>query len=278
MTKKRRIKPERIIILILIVVLSFSVIGWIINLLTKKHYPEITVVTPEPYVDPVYKHEYDFSKFYFDHYLYYEDDTYTSDVGIDVSYHQADINWQQVKDAGIDFVMIRAGYRGYESGIIHEDERVYSYLKGASEVGLEIGLYFFSQARTVEEAIKEAEYVLHLAKNYTIGAGIAYDMEYVTNHDRIKDLTIEEITANTMAFTNVIREAGYTPIVYDSADWLMNNLYMENLQDNTEFWVASFTTEKEPYPYIYSMWQYSDVGSVPGIYLPVDLNIRIKKK
>ena len=278
MAKKRKIKPFRILLLISILILGIEFIS---NLMERLFYHEpepIVIKTPEPNVDPVYKHDYDFSKFYKDGYLRYDDEQYTSDVGIDVSHYQKDIDWTKVKESGVSFVIIQAGYRGYESGILHENERYRSYIQGALDAGLEVGVYFFSQAIDREEAMEEARFVLKLVKDYEIHCGIAFDMEYVGDYDRIHHLTKEEITQITHSFSETIREAGYTPIIYGSASWLENQLYMEYFQDDCEFWVASFQEEKEPYEYIYSIWQYTEKGIVPGIDHPVDLNIRIKKK
>ena len=278
MAKRRKIKPFRVLLLLTILLIGIQII-W--NVIDGLFYPEpepIVIETHEPDIDPVRKHDYDFSNYYKDTFLHYEDENYTSDIGIDVSHYQNDIDWVTVKNAGVSFAIIQAGHRGYETGLLHENERYRSYIQEAKAAGLEVGVYFFSQANTREEAIEEARFVLKLVKDYPIDCGIAFDMEYVNEYDRIHHLTTEEITQITYAFAETIKGAGYTPIIYGSASWLEHQLYMEYLQDDCEFWVASFQEEYEPYEYVYSIWQYSEKGEVPGINHPVDLNIRMKRK
>lgn len=277
--KQRRIRIDRIIFLALLLFLFTWLLGIFIKVIIKPQLePEIVVVTPEPYVDPVRKHNYDFGKFENAPYLTYEDDTYTSDLGIDVSVHQDYIDWYAVKESGVSFAIIRAGYRGYESGLLNEDEDLRYNLEGSIQAGIETGVYFFSQAISQEEAREEARYTVELIRPYMHQGMIAFDMEYATDHDRIKDLTKEEITAITKAFVLEVKRLGYKPVVYGSASWLMDNLYMDNLQDDCIFWVASFHTEREPFPYEYSIWQYSNTGTINGIPTTVDLNIRLKRK
>ena len=237
------------------------------------------VVSEEPvYVDPVYTHDYSFDTYeVIDQYLRYRSDTYTSQTGLDLSSHQGDINWQKVKDTGIDFVVIRVGYRGYETGLINEDQRFREYIQAAENYGFNVGVYFFSQAVNTEEAAEEAEYVLSMIKDYRISMPIAYDMEQASDHDRIKDLTKEERTQAALAFAKTIKEAGYTPIVYGSSSWLENEISMEDIQDTCGFWVASYTKKKLPMMHQYEIWQYSNKGRVPGISVDVDLNIYMKK-
>ena len=282
---RRKIRPVRLLgvfFFFCMVIFAFSavlrlVLGVIDSLLYRPT-PE-PVVSEEPvYVDPVYTHDYSFDTYeVIDQYLRYRSDTYTSQTGLDLSSHQGEINWQKVKDTGIDFVIIRVGYRGYETGLINEDQRFREYIQAAENYGFNVGVYFFSQAVNTEEAAEEAEYVLSMIKDYRISMPIAYDMEQASNHDRIKDLTKEERTQAALAFAKTIKEAGYTPIVYGSSSWLENEISMEDIQDTCGFWVASYTKKNLPMMHQYEIWQYSNKGRVPGISVDVDLNIYMKK-
>lgn len=282
---RRKIRPVRllgVIFFFCMVIFAFSAVlriaMGVIDSLLYRPTPEPAVSEEPVYVDPVYTHDYSFDTYeVIDQYLRYRSDTYTSQTGLDLSSHQGDINWQKVKDTGIDFVIIRVGYRGYETGLINEDQRFREYIQAAENYGFNVGVYFFSQAVNTEEAVEEAEYVLSMIKDYRISMPIAYDMEQASDHDRIEDLTKEERTQAALAFAKIIKEAGYTPIVYGSSSWLENEIAMEDIQDTCGFWVASYTKKKLPMSHQYEIWQYSNKGRVPGISVDVDLNIYMKK-
>ncbi|MGN1416526.1 MAG: GH25 family lysozyme, partial [Oscillospiraceae bacterium] len=146
---------------------------------------------------------------------YTEDGELTSKLGVDVSYFQQDIDWASVKEAGIDFAMIRVGYRGYESGLINEDKRFHEYMQGAAEAGIETGVYFYSQALTVSEAEAEAEFVISQLEGYNITYPVAFDWE-VTGEDtaRTNDISPSTLTECAAAFCNKIARAGYIPMIY----------------------------------------------------------------
>ncbi len=208
--------------------------------------------------------------------MYYEDDQYTSATGIDVSSYQKEINWENVKADGIDFAMIKVGYRGYSEGEIKDDSRFEENIDGALEAGLDVGVYFFSQATTVQEAVEEAEYVLEKVGDRELAYPIAFDMEYVAGGDRINNLTCEEKTAIANAFCQYIVSKGYRAMIYASTDWLYDEYNIMSLTDYA-VWMAHYT-EKPQYPYEYSIWQYEDSGTVDGISGSVDLNIAILPK
>ena len=220
---------------------------------------------------------YNDSNFYNDNsWLRYEDDTYTSLVGIDVSSHQEVIDWSLVKSSGVDFAMIRLGYRGYESGEIHDDAYFVSNMQQATNQNIETGVYFFSQAITIEEAIEEANYVLLKIVDYSLAFPIVYDMEYVGGDDRISQLSIEEKTQIALAFCQTIESAGYTPMIYGSASWFNDDVFLGSLLDYPR-WVASYNSTPGFAPE-FIMWQYTNKGSIEGIDGEVDFNIYFKKK
>ena len=202
--------------------------------------------------------------------------------GIDVSEHNGIIDWNAVKNSGqVDYAIIRAAYRGYGTGKIVTDMQFFKNITAAKANGLKIGLYFFTQAVTVEEAIEEANYVLNLIKLYNIEVTypIAIDTEYSnSNHDgRADSLDVANRTAVCNAFTKTIEAAGYQSAIYASRNWFYENLDVGQLT-NTDIWVAQYTTaEKTDYMYHYDMWQYTSSGSIPGISGRVDLNLCYKK-
>lgn len=202
---------------------------------------------------------------------YVECITGQSRFGIDVSYWQGDIDWQQVKDAGVEFVMIRVGWRGSVQGVLDIDEYAQQNYEGAKAVGIDVGCYFFSQAISPEEAVEEAEYVLELIRDWELDMPVVYDWEYISADSRTGNVDARLLTDCTIAFCERIRQAGYTPMVYFNADQSHKQMFLEELTDYP-FWLAMYESEMD-YPYKIQMWQYTDAGTVPGIAGNVDLNL-----
>ena len=197
--------------------------------------------------------------------------TADSIVGIDVSSHQGEIDWQQVKASGVEFVMIRAGYRGLDQGGLYEDEYAQSNYKGAKQAGLKIGAYFFSQATTEEEAIKEAEFALVITKDWQLDFPLAYDWEFSGEENRVAAITAAQVTEFAQIFCAEIEKAGNSPMVYFNPDLGRNFLYLEELTDYP-FWLALYDRDFR-YDYKITMWQYTCEGTVPGIEGNVDINL-----
>lgn len=191
--------------------------------------------------------------------------------GIDVSEWNGDIDWQQVKDSGVEFVIVRVGGRGTEQGTLYGDERAQEYYEDATAVGLKVGAYFFAQSITVEEAIEEAEYVLDVVKDWDVQMPLVYDWEYVDETARTADMDSRTLTDMAKAFCDTIKDAGYTPMLYFGRSQSKDLLILEELVDYP-FWLAMYSTIMD-YPYKIDMWQYTDEGTVPGIDGPVDLNL-----
>lgn len=194
-----------------------------------------------------------------------------SRFGIDVSYWQGNIDWQQVKDAGVEFAMIRVGWRGSEQGLLDIDEYAQQNYEGARAAGIDVGCYFFSQSISPEEAVEEAEYVLSLIEGWQLDMPVVYDWEYISADSRTGNMDARLLTDCTKAFCERIRQAGYTPMIYFNADQSHKQMYLEELTDYP-FWLAMYESEMN-YPYKIDMWQYSNTGSVPGIDGNVDLNL-----
>ena len=189
-------------------------------------------------------------------------------LGVDVSAWQEEIDWMQVKAAGIDFAMIRFAWRGSTEGGLYEDEWARENYTGAKEAGLQVGGYVFSQAITPEEAVEEAEFLLDMIADWELELPIVYDWEFAGGN-RTEGIDAETVTACAVAFCDTIAAAGYEAMVYFSpvADYEIN---LEALKAH-KFWLALWS-ELE-YDYRVNMWQYTDSGSVPGINTPVDMNL-----
>ena len=197
-------------------------------------------------------------------------------IGIDVSSHQEVIDWEQVAASGVQFAMIRAGYRGYTAGTLNKDRYFVDNIEGALDAGLDVGVYFFSQAVTVAEAIEEAEYLMELVAPYQddISYPLVFDWERQSvSSSRTKDTSEEMVVACAVAFCETVKAAGYIPMFYASPSKAYT-LDMGYLSDYP-FWLAHYTRDQAPssYRYTFDMWQYSSSWRVPGIDGDVDVNI-----
>lgn len=199
------------------------------------------------------------------------DDVITS-VGVDVSTYQGTVDWAAVKDAGVDYVIVRAAYRGYETGKIVPDDLYEQNIRGAVDAGLHVGVYLYSQALSEDEAREEADYLLGLIEGLPVDYPVVYDQEeYTADQARTDGLTGEQATLNALAFCERVYDAGYIPMIYTNNDWAQNMYDMERL-DHYPIWYADYTAA----PSLtggFAMWQYTDSGQVPGVTGPVDLNL-----
>lgn len=192
-------------------------------------------------------------------------------LGVDVSFWQGDIDWEQVSRAGMEFAMIRLGYRGTTQGGLGEDSYAKSNYEKATAAGLQVGGYFFSQAVTPEEAVEEAEFVLEMVKDWDIRMPIVYDWEYGGPDSRTANLDARTLTDCTLAFCRTIEQAGYEAMIYFNEDQSHKDMYLGELT-GYRFWLAQYG-EMLNYPYRVDMWQYTCEGSVPGIEGNVDINL-----
>lgn len=203
---------------------------------------------------------------------YYENGELLSHKGIDVSRYQEKIEWDEVAGDGIEYAFIRLGIRGYTEGEIVEDETFTYNIEGALDNGIEAGVYFFTQATSVEEAEEEAQYVLDALEPYNVTYPVVLDVEAVTSKNaRTADLTKEERTEYCIAFCDMIKQAGYTPMIYGNLKSFMLMLDIEQLEEYDK-WFAHYD-EEVYYPYDFKVWQYTDTGKVAGIDGDVDINI-----
>lgn len=197
--------------------------------------------------------------------------------GIDVSYHQGNINWSNVKAAGIDFAILRLGYRGYSNGSLVTDSKFAAYMQDAISVGMPLGVYFWTEAINVDEAVQEAQYVIDKLAPYkaSITMPVVIDWELNSN-SRHGGLSKETNTTICTAFCDLIKQNGYTPMIYANISDLNNNLDGVGLSQKYEIWVARYNNivnnATANFYGNYSMWQYSSSGSVNGISTKVDMN------
>ena len=192
--------------------------------------------------------------------------------GIDVSSYQGDIDWHQVAEAGVDFAIIRLGYRGYESGKLVEDSYARINLEGAAEAGIQLGVYFFSQALNPNEAREEARFVLDLIDPYEIAMPVVYDWEHVSSETaRTSNMNPYAATDCAKAFLEVIDEAGYWPMMYFNSFQSRKLFYLDRLMQY-DFWLALYS-DRMSFPYKVDMWQYTCTGTIPGVMGDVDVNV-----
>ncbi len=195
----------------------------------------------------------------------------TQQFGIDVSKWQGDIDWDKVKKAGVEFVMIRAGYRGSKTGALVEDPNFLVNIRGAKRAGLKVGVYFFTQAVNEVEAVEEASMVIALCDGYDLDYPVVIDSEGAGGEGRADSLDVETRTKVCAAFCETIENAGYEAGVYASRSWYNANLEVDDL-DDYRIWLAEYRSTPL-YGGYYDMWQYTSKGKIDGIEGNVDLNI-----
>lgn len=233
-----------------------------------------------PILEEVPKMSYDFSRLEKKDGLYYykdESGNTISKVGIDVSKYQGDVNWKKVKAAGAEFAIIRIGYRGYGAeGKMNLDEKYEENIKGATAAGLDVGVYFFSQAVTEEEAVEEADFVLEHVKDYDLTYPIVFDTEIQEAEGaRTANVDKQVFTDACIAFCDRIIEADYDTMIYYNMVWATGTLDLTKLTKYDK-WYADYHEEPQG-PYDFKMWQYTEKGKVDGVEGSVDWNILFKE-
>jgi len=220
------------------------------------------------------KNDYDFTKLVCQDGLmkYYENGKQTSFVGVDVSKYQDYIDFPKLKKAGVDYCMIRLGVRGYGTGQLSIDDYYTENMKRATDAGLEIGVYFTSQAISEEEAVEEANTVIENLKDYQISYPVAIDMGYVENDTaRIEKLSKAEKTKVIKKFMETIKAAGYLPMIRGDKEWFIKSIDLSKLTEY-DMWLRQ-EQDIPDYPYQFTMWQYSTTTIVDGISGQANVNI-----
>lgn len=197
-------------------------------------------------------------------------------MGIDVSSHQGIIDWDKVKAAGVEFVFVRLGNRGYGDGKLYEDRFAAENLRGAKKAGLAVGAYVFSQAVSVAEAEEEAAFALERLEGITLDMPLVFDWEYVSETARTANVSRRTLTDATAAFCRKAEAAGYEAMVYFNVTQARDLLYLEELTAY-KFWLAMYDTTMA-FPCKVDFWQYTSTGKIDGIAGDVDINMMFLHK
>lgn len=231
--------------------------------------PTQTVAPTEPTPPP---NTGDPSAFYMeDGFLRYADGEYM--VGIDVSAHQEEIDWQALRESGVEFVILRVGYRGSTEGGLYADDCFPSHYEGAKAAGLQIGAYFFSQARTALEAAEEGAFACELLRDYALDLPVFYDWETVEGSERLPSPEGVPMTQCALSFCQMVEDDGFRAGVYFNQTYGYLHLDLAALSDYT-LWLAEYG-DSPSFAYAFDCLQYSAEGTVAGIAEPVDLDIYI---
>lgn len=203
---------------------------------------------------------------------YYINGKEASWFGVDISSKQGVVDFKKLKKAGCDYVMIKVGGRGYSSGEIVLDEKLKDYMTGAKNAGLDIGVYFFSQAITEDEIKEEVQTLLEAIKDYSVNYPIVFDMEEIEGDmARVDSLDIDSRTSLAKQFLDDVKKAGYTPMLYGNKEWLVTKIDLEALSDY-DIWLSQ-EADTPDYPYEFTMWQYDKEGTISGISEKTGMNI-----
>ena len=196
-----------------------------------------------------------------------------SRVGVDVSSHQGRIDWEAVAADGVEFAMIRIGYRGYADGQINEDALARANIEGARAAGLAVGAYFFSQAVTPQEAAREAAWSVAFLEDFELDLPLVFDWEHVEDPEArtagIEDRAL--LTECARSFLDTAEAAGYEPMLYFNG-YQSRDLYDLKALENYGFWLAQYTDGLD-FSYAVDLWQYTESGQVAGIQGKTDVNL-----
>ena len=273
----------RLILILLCIVLAAAMLWCALSLVLKiGTYSSRTVGDDKPAeevpVEPadleptVAENSYDPAGFYEEGGFkrYKSADTIAS-VGVDVSSHQQDIDWELVAANGVEFAMIRVGYRGYTQGALREDSSFRTFVRGARAAGIDVGVYFFSQAVTVQEAIMEADYVLGLLDGVPLDLPVYFDWEPVFADDsRTASFDASRLTNIAAAFCRVVEQGGCSAGIYLNRQQGYYQYDLSRLAD-WSLWVADYNDYPDFY-YAFDMWQYSDSAALDGVPTQAVLN------
>ena len=226
--------------------------------------PEFPTIPPDP-------NPYDRYDFQYNRHNYLLLQNLESYPGIDVSAYQGEIDWKKVKASGIDFAIIRLGYRGYESGKLVEDKYAQDNLAGAAEAGIKVGAYFFSQALNNKEVDEEIDFMLKILGDTQLDMPIVLDWEIPASSARTARMDARTLTNLQLHFCKLMEQKGYQPMVYFNWHQSEHLYYLSELEE-FPFWLALYQ-DRMTFPWKVEMWQYTSSGRVPGIAGDVDINV-----
>lgn len=226
---------------------------------------------------PAYVSPYDWSGLTYtgNRLTYSEGGQVRSQLGIDVSDHQGTIDWQAVANDGIDFAIVRAGNRGYTEGALYADTQFSANIDGTTAAGLDVGAYFFSQATTAEEAREEANLVLQLLGGRYLALPVVFDHEPVSDAaGRANSVTGDTLNACAQAFCERLEAGGYETMIYGNKQDIARFGSASSVLANHDVWFAEYGVAQPSGQFDFTMWQYSNGGTVAGIGTAVDMNIK----
>lgn len=212
-------------------------------------------------------------------FYHYDELGYRTVIGVDLSEHNKEVNFKKLKDQGIEFAFIRLGWRGYIVPDLHLDAKFEEYYKNAKEAGIKIGVYFFSQAITEDEAKEEARFVIDNLANKEIDLYVAFDYESIEASDaRTNNLTKHQRTNNARAFLTAIEESSYSPMLYTNMYWIKFH-YDYLLLTEYPIWYAQYSRTPQ-YTGKHIIWQYATEMIIDGVSGRdgTDLNLMIIKE
>ena len=203
---------------------------------------------------------------------YYTDSRVTSYLGVTIDKYDDYVDFGLLRDDGIDYVMVRVGVRGYGTGTISLDEYYTDNISRANQAGLDVGIYFTSQAITVEEAMEEAIALIAVAQENKVTYPLAIDIGFILNDtSRIEELTKAEKTEIIRTFADTIKEAGFNCVIHADKEFLIKEIDLSKFSD-VDIWLDN-NGDLPDYPYAFTMWEYASNGSVNGISGPADMSI-----
>lgn len=204
-----------------------------------------------------------------------ENSTYELRRGVDISHHDGEVNFKKLKKQGYDFVILRCGFRGYQSGTVNADRLFHKNIKSALSAGFDVGIYFFSQADSETEALEEADFVLEQIKNYKISLPVFYDPEIIRDDEARSDhITGEQFSKNAVVFCERLKAAGYVPGVYSNMLWEAYEFDMSVISKYV-IWYADYEEQPQT-PYNFQFWQYAEKDG--DIHAPYDMDVMLIKK
>lgn len=225
--------------------------------------------------DDIPFHEYDFKRLKAQNgkMAYYEQNKVVSRLGIELSEESGTVNFETLKAEGIQYVMIKVGERGYESGRLVLDQKFFTYMEGARQAGLDVGVYFCSQAVTASEAADEAAFVMDNIKSYTVTYPIVFRMDMINNDTARTDiLSPEQKTDIVIAFLTTVEREGYFSAVYGDKEFLLTQVIPEEILPKYDVWLTDLKPVPD-YPYQFKLWEYAGGETLQGVEKEVSYTI-----
>lgn len=193
-------------------------------------------------------------------------------LGIDCSEWDTGTDWEAVAADGVQFALIRVGYRGSTLGGLYKDKMFETAYKGAKDNGILVGLYFFSQARNATEAREEADFIISILDGREVDLPIFFDHEGIADPEsRAYSMTNADYTAAARAFCNRLEHAGYTTGIYGNRYAIAK--LTDEVRDSHTIWLAEWETDYPHARFDFTFWQFTNDGHFDGMWRRVDTSI-----